>query len=299
MASAMAWAYVLRPAAACHASRKRRDDFVENGVNGSVAIFKVFLRAAGDNVEQARGIEPRGGSRVVGFGNGKHQVAFDFVDAQLREISENRKEAGSVTGHGRVGGSEDESLVAFVGATIEKIGSFGVRARDDDARNAHDVELEARGIEALDLFVFADENLAALMAALFHAGFLVFDVVAGHADFDKPADEIANVCVAAMARVSVSDYERTKVNGRRGCALLCRHARTRVALILVRGEQSADDGGGFVGNLAERVAGEVRAGIFGDATFCGRGPAAQVDAFDAHALDHDGLSGRVWAEGGD
>ena len=80
------------------------------------------------------------------------------------------------------------------------VADFGVGAGDDDAGHAHDVELEPGGVEALDLLVLGDEDLAVLVAALLRAGLLVLDVIAGHADLDEAADQVAHVGVAAVAR---------------------------------------------------------------------------------------------------
>ena len=84
-------------------------------------------------------------------------------------------------------------MVPLVAAVVEEVRGLGVGAGHDDAWHAHDVELEARGVEALDLLVNADEHLAALVAALLGAGALVLYVVAGDADLDEPADEVAHV----------------------------------------------------------------------------------------------------------
>jgi hypothetical protein len=65
------------------------------------------------------------------------------------------------------------------------------------------------------------------VAALLHAGLLVLDVVAGHADLDEAADEVAHVRVAAVAGVGVGDDERPEVDERRRGALLLAHARAR------------------------------------------------------------------------
>ena len=100
-------------------------------------------------------------------------------------------ERGLVARHVTVGRAQDERLIALVAAAIEKVRGLGVRAGDDDARHPHDVELEARGVEPLDLLVLRHQHLAALVAALLDAGLLVLDVIAGHADFDEPANEIA------------------------------------------------------------------------------------------------------------
>ena len=108
----------------------------------------------------------------------------------------------------------------------------------------HDVELEARGVEALDLLVLGDEHLAALVAALLGARLLVLDVIAGHADLDESPDQVAHVRVAAVPGVGVGDDERPEVDLRRDaprCSSVMRSAGE--VLVPVGGEQRAHDAG--------------------------------------------------------
>ena len=77
----------------------------------------------------------------------------------------------------------------------------------------------------------------------------------------SPPDQVAHVRVAAVAGVGVGDDERTEVHLGRRPALLLGHPRAGVALVLVRGEQGADDRRGLVGHLAQRIAGEIRAQV--------------------------------------
>ena len=134
------------------------------------------------------------------------------------------------------------------------------------------------------------------MAALLGAGALVLDVVAGHADLDEAADQVAHVRVTAVAGVGVGDDERPVVILRRRGALPFAHLQPQVLLIAVGGQQGAHQHRGVVGHLAQRIAGEVGPGILGDGAL-GRGrPAAEVDALDAHPLHAHGLAGRVGAE---
>ncbi len=118
----------------------------------------------------------------------------------------------------------------------------------------HDIELKAGGVEALDLLVGGDKHLAALVAALFGARFLIFDVIARHADFDKAADQIADMRVSAVTGVGVGNDERPEVDDGRGLALFFGHARARKVLVLVGGEKSAHQSGSFVWHLAEWIA---------------------------------------------
>ena len=80
-------------------------------------------------------------------------MAVEFGDAQLVKMLDQRQEARLVGRHVGVGRAEQERLIAFVAATVDQVGGFGVGAGDDDAGNPHDVELEAGGVQSLDLLV--------------------------------------------------------------------------------------------------------------------------------------------------
>src|ERR1700694_2165445 len=108
-------------------------------------------------------------------------MTIQLLDSQLVEATHHRQETGFVRRNLKVGGPEKERLVPLEGPAVDQVGRLGIRARDDDAGHLHHVELEAGGVEALDLFVRRYENLAALMAALLRAGALILDVVSRHA----------------------------------------------------------------------------------------------------------------------
>ena len=110
-------------------------------------------------------------------------------------------------------------MVALVPAPLQEGGRFGVGPGHDDAGYPHDVELEAGGVQPLDLLVHADEHLAALVPALLGAGLLVLDVVAGDPGLDEPADQIPDMSVAAVSGVGVGDDERPVVDLRDGSTL--------------------------------------------------------------------------------
>ena len=196
-------------------------------------------------------------------GEGVEQVAVDLGHAEVVEALHQRQVGGLVRGHFDVGGAEDERLVALVAVAVEQGGGLGVGAGDEDAAHPHDVELEARRVEALDLLVLAHQHLAPLVAALLGARALVLDVVAGHPGLDEAADQVADVRVAAVAGVGVGDDERPVVVGRGGGALRRGHPRAQEPLVAVGGEQGAHQDRRLVGDLAERVARQVRPGILG------------------------------------
>ena len=128
------------------------------------------------------------------------------------ELAQHREECRLEGRHVEVRGAEDERLVAIVAPAVEQIGRLGVGAGDDEPGDAHDVELEARGAEALDLLVLGDEHLAALVPALLGARLLILDVIARHAHLDEAPDQVAHVGVAAVAGVGVGDDEGPEVD---------------------------------------------------------------------------------------
>ena len=151
--------------------------------------------------------------------------------------------------------------------------------------------MQACGIEPLVLLVLGDQDFAALVAAFFGARLLVLDVVTRHPDLDESTDEISNVRVAAMPRIGVGDDERTEVDFRGGSSLVVVHLGAGEVLVLVGGEEGANQAGRFVRDLAERVARKVRTGVLRLRPLCRGRPAAEVDGFDPHALHHHRLAG--------
>ena len=99
-----------------------------------------------------------------------------------------------------------------------------------------------------------------------------------------------------MAGVGVGDDGRRVVHLGRVGSLGRRHARAGEALVAVSGQQGTHDAGGLVGNHAERVAGEVGAGILVRRALGGSCPTPQVDTLDSGPLHGDRLSRRVGPE---
>ena len=102
-----------------------------------------------------------------------------------------------------------------------------------------------------------------------------------------------------MAGVGVGDDGRRVVHLGHLGPLGRRHARAGEALVAISGQQGTHDAGGLVGNHAERVAGEVGAGILVRRALGGSCPTPQVDALDSGSLHGDRLSRRVRPERGD
>ena len=271
-------------------------DGVERRIQRLLGAVLPCRRGLVDEVQYALATQPRFGGGVLAIGQRVEQVAVQLGHAFVVEAAHHRQEAGLVRRDLEVGHAEQERLITFVGPAVDQIGRLGVGARDDDARHPHDVELEARGVEPLDLLVRGHQHLAALVAALLGARPLVLDVVTRHPVFDETPNQVAHVGISAVSGVRVGDDEWSVVVFRRGCALLGGHLQSQVLLVAVGGQQRADDAGRFLGHLAERIAGQVGSRILADGPLRRGGPAAEVDPFDAHPFHHHGLAGGVGAE---
>ena len=252
--------------------------------------------ALGGESGESLALEPGVGRPVLLVAQRVEQVAVELADPQFVETLHQRQGGSFVGRQVDVGGAQDERLVALVAAAVEQRRRLGVGAGDEDAGNLHDVELETRRVQALDLLVLRHQNLATLVAALLGARALVLDVVAGHAGLNEATDEVAHVRVTAVAGIGVGDDERAIVVSRRRIALLRGHSRAQILLVAVGGEQGAHQHCGLVRHLAERIARQIGSRVLARRAL-GRGrPAAEVDAFDPQALDHHRLTGRVRTE---
>ena len=276
-----------------------RLDLVEQRVQRLVAIGGPVGGRLVDQCGESTPVEPGVGRRVLAVGQCVEQMAVEFGHTLGVQAAQHGQEAGLVRRDCHVGHPEQERLIAFVGPAVDEVGGFCVRAGDDDAGHLHDVELEARGVETLDLLIGRHQHLAALVTALLGAGPLILDVIAGDTGFDEAPDQIAHMRITAMAGVGVGDDERPVVNRRRGGPLLVCHLHPQELLVAVGGEQRPHQSGRLVGNLAQRVAGEIGARILVGGALGRGGPPAEVDALDAAALHRDGLPGGVRSEGGD
>src|SRR5215469_14067967 len=122
-------------------------------------------------------------------------------------------------------------MIALVRSPLQERGRLGVGSGHNQTGHHHDVKLEARGIEPLDLLVHSDEYLPALMPALLRAGLLILDVVARDPDLDEAANEVPDMRVAAVPRVGVGDDERAVVDLGSRITLSLAQAGAREALI--------------------------------------------------------------------
>ena len=94
-----------------------------------------------------------------------------------------------------------------------------------------------------------------------------------------------------MARIGVGDDEWAEVDRPCGEPLRVVHPGAGEVLVLVGGEERADQCGRLVGHLAEGVARKVRTGVLGLRPLCRRRPAAEVDGFDSLPFHHHRLAG--------
>ena len=214
----------LQPGVVLPGLDESRLDPVEESVDRLLPAILPGGGRIGDQVQDALTLQPGFGGGVLAIGKRIEEMAVELRDSEVVEASHHCQEAGFVGGNLQVGGAQQEGLVAFVGAAVDQVGRLCVRARDDDAGHPHHVELEAGGVEASDLFVGRDKDLAALMAALLRAGALVLDMVSRHAGLDEAPNQIAHVRITAVAGVGVGDDERavrtpgSRRVARRSCA---------------------------------------------------------------------------------
>ena len=105
-----------------------------------------------------------------------------------------------------------ERLVVLVDVRGDQVGRFGVGARQQDRRHAHDVGCEPRGIELLHRLLRRHQHLSAHMAALLDRRQLIFEVHAGRARLDHRLHELEGVQHAAETRLRVGHDRREPVD---------------------------------------------------------------------------------------
>ena len=156
--------------------------------------------------------------------------------AALRSLVHDLDELTSI----RVRTADDERVVARVDVARDERRGLGIGTRDDEALDAHDVELEPNRDESVDVLLDGDEHFARHVAALFRARCLVLDVNARRALFHEELREFHRCRKAAMARVGIC-YDRADIIDRGVRGELCiGHMRARFALLAVMEELSRE-----------------------------------------------------------
>src|SRR5690554_5414953 len=261
--------------------------------------FDDLLRRLFNIGDEAGLFEPAIGVLVLSIRKRRELIPERIVDTELVHAALNREIGALIARHIEVRRAKDEGLIALITVGLHEGRCLGVGTSDDDARDAHHIELKASGVEALDLLLGADKDLTALVTALLGAGLLILDVVTRDANLDEAADEVTDMRISAMTGICIRDDEGAIVDRRVLRTLLLRHAAAKEVLVLIGRKEGADEDCSLIGHLAERIAREVRARILLHRTLRGGRPAAEVDALDADALHRHGLTGRIGAEGRD
>jgi hypothetical protein len=97
-------------------------------------------------------------------------------------------------------------------STGHQVGGFGIGARQQDGGHAHHVGRQARGHQLGHRLPRGHQHLAAHVAALLHAGELVFEVHAGGARIDHGLHQLEGVEHAAKACFGVGHDGREVVD---------------------------------------------------------------------------------------
>jgi len=141
----------------------------------------------------------------------------------------------------RVRTANDERVVARVDVARDERRSLRIGARDDEALDAHDVELKSDRDEPIDVLLDGDEHLARHVTALFRARCLVLDVDSRGTLFDEKLCEFHGCRDTAMASVRVC-YDGAEIVDCRGRGKLgIAHTRTLFALLAVVEELSGEE----------------------------------------------------------
>ena len=165
----------------------------------------------------------------------------------------------------------EELRVGGIDVARDHVGGLGVRAGDEDGRDAHDVGGEARGDEVADGLLGRQEHLAAHVPALLLRGELVLEVHARGAGLDHRLHELEDVQRAAEAGLGVGHDRGEPV------ALVA----TLGVVDLVRALQRLVDAADDVGDAVGRVEALVRVHLAGEVRVGGDLPAGEVDRLEA------------------
>lgn len=105
----------------------------------------------------------------------------------------------------RVSDSEDELVVADVDGAADELAALRVCPGEDEVLAPHDVPLEARRVEAVDVLAGRHEDLTGEMAAFLAAVQLVLEVYRGSAVLREELGELENGGETSVPGVTVGD----------------------------------------------------------------------------------------------
>mmetsp|Transcript_92592 Transcript_92592/g.267362 ORF Transcript_92592/g.267362 Transcript_92592/m.267362 type:complete len:270 (+) Transcript_92592:1077-1886(+) len=150
-------------------------------------------------------------------------------------------------------------MVDRVNVRIDHGRRLGICARNDDQGCVEDVRLQPDRDEALAMLPCGNEDLAAHMAALLRAWFLVLDVDAGRTVLDEHLGQLHRRREAAMACVRIGDDRVHVVHRRLLRALLRAHPPPLLVLLAVMEELRTEELVYLVGHGVVRIVSHIRA----------------------------------------
>lgn len=191
----------------------------------------------------------------------------------------------------RVGGAEDERVVAGVNVGGDEGSGLRVGTGDDEVGGAHDVALETDGNETVDVLRNGDKDLSGHVTTLLGARGLVLDVDTGGTGLDHHLGELHDSGETTVAGVTVGDDGAEVVDLGAGVLALGDGGGTGKVLLAVVEKLGSEELGNLVGDSVGRVVGKIGSGL--ERAGSGRGalPAGDVDGLEVlgHLGDLDGV----------
>eukprot|EP00123_Amoebidium_parasiticum_P010021 comp19842_c0_seq1/m.23907 comp19842_c0_seq1/g.23907 ORF comp19842_c0_seq1/g.23907 comp19842_c0_seq1/m.23907 type:complete len:574 (+) comp19842_c0_seq1:210-1931(+) len=188
-----------------------------------------------------------------------------------------------------LGGPNDERVVTGVDVGRQEGGSLGVRAADNNALDAHYVELEAGSHQAVDVLLDGHQHLAAHVAALLGAGSLILQMDTSSAVLDEHLGQLHDGSQTTVAGVGIGNNGAQVILEGSAQALLHGHLGPGSALAAIMEHLSLEQVVDLLGHGVHGVVGKIGAGLVG-----GRGsgralPTGHVDRVEVlghlHHLD--------------
>lgn len=194
---------------------------------------------------------------------------------------------------GSVCDTEDELVVADVNGRGDELAGLGVGAGNDEVLAAHDVPLEARGVETVDVLADGDEDLAGQMAALLSTVELILKVHRRRTILRKELCELQHGRETAVAGITIGDDGAEVVDVGGLVALLDAELATRIPLLAVVHALRLGQALDLVGDRVVGVVAKVGGDLVGAGEEGGARPAGDVEDFLVGSLlGHlDGVDG--------